>query len=206
MKRGLPLASTSLACSSASAASSSTRIAAAEADLRQPRAFPDQDREGARAHFEIERAAIAFRHLVEGARLVGDDAGEDVEPPGRAFRIGACRDVGGKVEAFQERHDIDAAGLQDGAAGDVELVQRQLAELLRHREFRTRQEAGAHPRRLRPEAKVEARRLQLARRRRLGEIDMSGRDQAADRAVRQDAFAVRCRRCRHRRSDSRAGH
>ncbi len=206
MKRGLPLASTSLACSSASAASSSTALPRRKriCDSREP--FLHQDRKGARADFEVERAAIAFRHLVEGARLVGDDAGKNVEPPGRAFRVGACRDVGGKGQAFQERHDIDAAGLQHGAAGDVELVQRQLAEFFRHREFRTGQEAGAHPRRLCPEAKVEARRLQLPLRRRLGEIDMSGRDQAADLAVRQDAFVLRCRRCRHRRSDSRAGH
>src|SRR6201989_993563 len=82
------------------------RIAAAEADLREAGALAHQHRKRARADLGVERAAIARRDMVEAARLVGDHAGEDVEPPGRAFRIGGRRDVGGKREAFDQRHDV----------------------------------------------------------------------------------------------------
>ena len=48
---------------------------------------------------------------------VGDHAGEHVEPAGRAFRIGGGRDVGRQRQAFEQRHDVDAAGLQHRAVG-----------------------------------------------------------------------------------------
>ena len=81
-------------------------------------------------NLRIERAVIAGRDLVESARAVGDDAGEDVEPAGRAFRVGRGRDVGGQREAFEQRHDVDAAGLQHRAVGEVDLVQLQLLDAL----------------------------------------------------------------------------
>ena len=120
MKRGSPLASCSSACSLGERRVVEQRAAAAEADLRQPRAGAHQDRKRARADLQKERAGVALRHLVEGARLVGDDAREDVEPAGRAFRIGARRDVGGQSKALQQRHDVDAAGLQHRAVGESE--------------------------------------------------------------------------------------
>ena len=84
------------------------RVAAAEADLRQPRALAHQDRERARADLGIERPVIARGDAVEAARLVGDHAGEHVEPAGRAFRVGGRRDVGGQRQALDQRHDVDA--------------------------------------------------------------------------------------------------
>ena len=55
---------------------------AAQADLRQTRARPHKDREGARADFQIERALIAGGRGVEGLRAVCDDAREHVDPAG----------------------------------------------------------------------------------------------------------------------------
>ena len=104
------------------------RAAAAKADLRQPRAFAHQHREGARADLGIERAVIAGRDAVEAADLVGDDAGEDVEPAGRAFRIGGGGNLAGQRQAFEQRHDIDAAGLQHRAVAERDLVQLQVVD------------------------------------------------------------------------------
>src|SRR6266700_7114891 len=63
-------------------------LAAAETNLREPRALAHQDRKGARADLGIERAVIAVLDLIETARAIGDDPGEDIEPTGRALRIG----------------------------------------------------------------------------------------------------------------------
>ena len=51
----------------------------------------DPDRERLRRDLQIERPAIARRDLVEARRAVGDDAGEDVEPPGGALGIASAR-------------------------------------------------------------------------------------------------------------------
>ena len=143
---------------------------------------------------------IALRHLVEGARLVGDDAGEDVEPAGRAFRIGARRDVGGQVEAFDQRHDVDAARLQHRAVGESEIRAARAAAASRLTE-----KSG-------PGRKLARTRVALApsRRSRLagctwlsaGGSAMPDRaigDQPPDRAVGQDALSVAVHRA-HRRS------
>ena len=90
-------------------------MAVAEADLRQPRALAHQHRKGARRYLRIERAVIAGFDAVEAAQLVGDHAGEHVEPSGRAFRIGGGGNLVGQRQAFQQRHDIDAAGFQHRA-------------------------------------------------------------------------------------------
>ena len=105
-------------------------MAAAETDLRQPRAFAHQHRKGARADLGIERPVIAGLDAVEAARLVGDHAGEHVEPAGRAFRIGGGGDVVGQRQAFQQRHDIDAAGFQHRAVAEREFVQLQFVDAL----------------------------------------------------------------------------
>jgi hypothetical protein len=163
------------------------RVAAPEADLREPRAAADDDRKRARADLQIERPGIALRHLVEGTRAVRDDPREDVEAAGRALRVGARGDVFGEIEGLQERRDVDAAGLQHRAVSQVELVQRQLRELRRHVEIRTRQEARAHPPGLVAEPEIEGRRLDLVRRERAPEADMPSPCQRPDRLVREDA-------------------
>ena len=96
------------------------------------------------------------------ARAVGDDAGEDVEPAGRAFRIGGGDDLRRQRQAFQQRHDVDAVGLQHRAVGEVDLVQLQFVDALGDGRAGTGQEAGAHAIGDVAEAQIEARRLDLA--------------------------------------------
>jgi hypothetical protein len=67
-------------------------VAGAKAHLRQPRSLAQQHRKCLRADLGIERAVIAGADHVEAPRAVGDHAGEHVEPPGRAFRIGGGDD------------------------------------------------------------------------------------------------------------------
>jgi hypothetical protein len=73
----------------------------------------------------------------------------DAETPGR------------QSEAFEQRHDIDAAGLQHRALGQVDLVQLQPSSLSATRLCRAGQEAGAHAIGLRAQPQVEARGLDL---------------------------------------------
>ena len=127
-------------------------MAAAEADLRQPRALAHQHRKGARADLGIKRAVIAGLDAVEAARLVGDHAGEDVEPAGRAFRIGGGRDVVGQRQAFQQRHDIDAAGFQHRAVAERNLVQLELVDAPGDRRAARAESSRARDRRSRPAA------------------------------------------------------
>ncbi len=169
------------------------RVALAEADLRQARAAAHDDREGARRDFQIERAGIAGRDLVEFLRPVGDDAGEDVEPAGGAFRIGRCGELRRQVEAFHQRHDIDAAGLQHRAFRKVDDVQLQPVELVGDEMGRAGQEAGAHAECLGAEAQVEARRLDLVGVERRLALQPAGVEQAANGVVRQNARVARRR-------------
>ena len=104
------------------------RMAVAETDLRQPRAFAHQYRKRARRNLGIERTVIAGLDLVEAAQFVGDHAREHVEPSGRAFRIGGGGDIVGQRQALQQRHDIDATGLQHRAVGERNLVQLQFVD------------------------------------------------------------------------------
>ena len=136
-------------------------MAAAEADLRQPRAFAHQHRKGLRADLGVERAVVAGVDAVEAARAVGDDAGEHVDAAGRAFRIGGGGDVVRQRQAFQQRHDVDAVGFQHRAAGQRDLVQLQLGDALGDRGLRPRQEARAHAVGDLAEPQIEARRLDL---------------------------------------------
>ncbi len=104
------------------------RLAAAKAHLGQPRAGADQDREGARAHLDVERPPVTGRDNVEFLGAVGDDAGEDVEAAGGRLRVGRGGKVFRQLQAFHQRDDVDAAGLQHGAIGEAELVQRHVVE------------------------------------------------------------------------------
>ena len=137
-------------------------VAGAEAHLRQPRALAQQHRKRLRADLGIERAVIAGADHVEAPRAVGDHAGEDVEPAGRALRIGGGDDLRRQRQAFQQRHDVDAVGLQHRAVGEVDLVQLQFVDALGDRRAGPGQEAGAHAIGDVAEPQIEARRLDLA--------------------------------------------
>ena len=125
------------------------RVAAAETDLRQARALAHQHRKGARRDLGIERPVIAGLDAVEAARLVGDDAGEHVEPPGRALRIGGGGDVVGQRQAFLQRHDVDAAGLQHGAVGQARIRAASIRRCARRRWSSRAESSRARDRRCR---------------------------------------------------------
>ena len=118
-------------------------MAAAETDLRQPRTLAHKHWKSERTDLGIKRPVVAGFDTVEAAHLIGDHAGEHVEPAGRAFRIGGGGNVVGQRQAFEQRHDIDAAGLQHGAVGKREFVQLQFVDTPGHG-GRSGQEAGAH--------------------------------------------------------------
>ncbi len=121
------------------------RRAAAHAKLNQPRAGAHQDAEGARRDLGIERPLIALAHPVELRPVIGDQAGEDVEPPGRALGVGDRRGALAQRQMLDQRDDVDAAALQHRAVRQVDAVHRQVLELLHHRGVGPGQEAGAHP-------------------------------------------------------------
>jgi hypothetical protein len=54
---------------------------------------------------------------------VGDHPGEDVEPAGRALRVGAGADIVGEGEALDQRHQVGAVALQHGAVAQVDLLE-----------------------------------------------------------------------------------
>ena len=138
------------------------RMALAEADLRQARAGARDDREGARADLQIERTGIAGRDLVELLAVVGHHAGEDVEAAGRALRVGGGGDLRRQGEAFQQRHDVDAAGLEHGAVASGRSRAASAGRACR-RPYAclAGQEAGAHAPGLVAEPEIEAGRLDL---------------------------------------------
>ncbi len=87
---------------------------------------------------------IAGADAIKTAGLIRDHAGEDVEPAGRAFRIGGSSDIVRQRKAFQQRYDVDAAGLEHGAVAERDLVQLQFVDTLRNSRARARQKARAH--------------------------------------------------------------
>src|SRR5262245_14800446 len=106
--------------------------AAAETDLIEARAVAHLDGESPRANLGEERSRIALLDAVEPILPVGDQAGENVEPPGRAFRIGEARDRRAELELLDERYEIDAARLQHRDLRQVDLLEFQLGELIAH--------------------------------------------------------------------------
>src|SRR6478609_3628120 len=170
---------------------------AQEPDLVEPRAVAHLDREGARADLGEERAAIALLHGIERVLPVGDQAGEYVDAPDRAFRIGEGGDGGAQVELLDERHEIDAAGFEHGAMGELDLVEFELAELVAHGRVRPRQEARADAISDLAQPEIEARRLNLVRRDLRRRPDLATGDQRFQRLGGQDAGAGE--RALHRR-------
>ena len=95
--------------------------------------------------------------------------------------------MGRQVQAFEQRHDVDAAGFEHRALGEVDLVQLQPVELLRHVVRRTRQEARAHAPGLLAEPQVEARRLDLVGIERARRGQRAGLEQRQDFLIRKNA-------------------
>ncbi len=110
--------------------------------------------------------------------------------PVELFGFAAATISGGSARLSKQRHDVDAVGLQHRAVGEAELVQLQLVDALGDGGAGTRQEARANAIGDVAEAKVEARRLDLA----FDEI-VCGQDEPRfrhrrDHAVGQDTIGV----------------
>ena len=130
---------------------------------------------------------------------LGDDAGEDVEPAGRALRVGARRDAGGQRERLLQLDQVDAAALQHGRPLEVEAVHGVLRQRLGHRPPAAGQEAEGQAVGVAAEAEIEAGGLDLAGGRR-GPFDPAAREGGLQGVVRQNpgkGRIVRKRRVGH---------
>ena len=172
-------------------------ISAAQPQLRQPRAFAHQNWKRLRADLGVERSAVAGRDTVETAGLIGDHAGENVEPARRAFRIRRGRNVARQIKPFDQRHDIDASGLQHRAAGEREFVQFEVNDALGDGGTGSRQKTCADAVGDGSEAQVEACRLDLARSEWIMRANTAVGRQRRDQAVGQNSRVRRCERQRH---------
>ena len=105
---------------------------------------------------------IARADHVEAAGAVGDHAGEDVEPPGGALRIGGRHDLRRQCKAFQQRDDVDAIRLQHRTVGEIYFMQLQLVDALGDGGAGAGQKTRAHPVGDAAQPQIEARRLDLA--------------------------------------------
>ena len=104
--------------------------AAAQAQLHQARALAHEDAERARGDLDVEAALVAGIDAVEHRGLIGDDAGEDVEPAGGALGVGDAGDAAGERQLLHQRDDVDAALLQHCALAEIDLVHAELLDLL----------------------------------------------------------------------------
>ena len=91
------------------------RVAPAEADLVEAAAAARLDAEAARRDLGVEPALVAARDVVEDLAAVGDEAREDVEPPGRALRVRDGGDDLRELQVLDELDDINAAAFEHRA-------------------------------------------------------------------------------------------
>ena len=138
------------------------RAAFAKPQLIEPRSFAHAHRKAARRNLDPKRAGVTRRRLVESGAAVDDKAGENIEPAGRALRVGGARQRLRQLEPFGERRNIDDAFFQHRAlAYERNALGRQAFEPLAHGRGATGQEACAEAERLLPKPEVKARRLDL---------------------------------------------
>ena len=162
---------------------SACRVSAAadaEADLRQARALAHHDRETS-AGRSRRRAGprsppgIWSKAETPSAMTRVNTSSRPVE----LFGLVAAHRSSGQRQALEQRHDVDAAGLQHRA-----LRQARSRAAAGRRAWRRprvagpRQEARAHAVGHVAEAQIEARRLQLVGQQRLGELDVPRRRSA----------------------------
>ena len=110
--------------------------------------------------------------------------------PVEAFRVGDRRDIGRKVQALHQRHDIDAALFQHRAPGQVDLVHGEGVEPLGHCGAAGREKGGTDAVSDLAETQIERGGLDLfGGHGRLG-TDHAGLRHVPDRAVGQDSGHV----------------
>ena len=162
-------------------------------------ADPDGEREG--HHLEVEGPLVPRRHLVEPVAVVGDDAGEDVDPAGRALRVGLAPQAGREIQPLLELDEVRAAGLEHGSvAAQVDLVEDVVLELALDRVV-PGQEAAADAQGPLPQPQVQAGRLHVG----LGDVeppgvDVAGPDGPLEQVAREDALGARVQAQHHARA------
>ena len=117
--------------------------------------------------------------------------------PVELFGLAAATISRRQRETLQQRHDVDAVGLQHRAVGQVDFVQLQFVDALGHRGARPGQKARAHPVGDVAETQIEARRLDLAFDEGIGGQDQAGIRHRRDHAVGQNAIGAGWKRERH---------
>ncbi len=163
------------------------RLPAPEPDLVQPHPRPHQDREGTGADFGMKRAGIALGDTVEFLAAIGDGPGQQVEPPGRAFRIRHRRQPDGQGQPFHQRHDIDAALFQHRAGRQVDPVHLEFRDAVGDGSALAGKERCPHPVGHGAESEIEARGLDLRVGDRNLRRDLARGDHRADGAVGKDS-------------------
>ena len=134
-------------------------VAAREAQLVEREPGLDLDREGARHDLEVELAAVAGADLVEAVVAVGEHAGEDVEPPGRALRVGLGAHVLGQRQLLDQRHQVGTVALEHGAVAQVDPLEGEALDLLLDGRVDVGQEGAAQGPGVVAEPQVDAGRL-----------------------------------------------
>jgi hypothetical protein len=99
--------------------------------------------------------------MIEQLRSVRDQAGEDVKPPDRAFRVGEARHPAAEAQAFHQGNNVNTAALQDGPIGKANLVHAEVADAIHDCRAGPRKEARPDPVGDIAKPQIEARRLDL---------------------------------------------
>ncbi len=92
---------------------------------------------------------------------VGNSAGQQVQPPGRAFGIGNRLNAVGQVQRLHQLDHIDAAFFQHVAVGQINLMHLKAGQAVGNRAAMPGQKRSTHPPRPCPQTQVQARRLNL---------------------------------------------
>ena len=129
---------------------------------------------------------IACWHFVKFLRTVDDDARENVESTGGAFRVGRSRDLRRQAQAFQQGNDIDTAGFKHRAFGQIDFMQLETLKLVDNGGSRPRHETGTDAIGFRTKPQVKARRLDLVTIKIALCPERAGLMQSPDAAVRQN--------------------
>ena len=135
----------------------------AKTQLVQPRAGANPHRKAARRHFCIERPVISGGDLIEAVAAIRDQPRENIESPGRAFRISGAEDSVSERQAFQKWHGVEATAFQHGAVAFHNVSRRsERGEELVDAAPLSRQKTGAHAIGLEAERRSRTGRLKSA--------------------------------------------
>ena len=110
--------------------------------------------------------------------------------PVELFGLAAAATLCGQRQAFQQRHDVDAAGFQHRAVAERDLVQLQFVDALGDRRARSGQKARAHAKGDLAEPQIEAGGLDLVGDEVVGRQNGADASELRDHVIGQDALLV----------------